>query len=93
MIAQYKHPISEKYNTPASENLFKINKHSPKFIQRISRRVSYNSSMWIIVAKRARTDIQPTIAFLCTRVRDPTKDDSNKLARLMSYLKLQRMKH
>ena len=36
MIAQYKHPISDKYNTPASENLFKINKHSPKLSKELA---------------------------------------------------------
>ena len=36
--------------------------------------------------KRARPDIQPTIAVLCTRVKDPNEADWAKLIRLMNYL-------
>ena len=36
MIAKYKHPISDKYNTPASGSLFKINKHSPKLCKELA---------------------------------------------------------
>ena len=31
-------------------------------------------------------DIQPIIACLCTRVKDPTKGDWNKLVKMMKYL-------
>ena len=36
--------------------------------------------------KHARPDIQPTIAFLTTKVRNPNKDDWKKLQRVLSYL-------
>ena len=41
----------------------------------------------LFASKRARADIQPTIAFLCTRASNPDEDDWKKLVRLMSYLK------
>ena len=40
----------------------------------------------LFVAKRARQELQPAIAFLCTRVQQPTKEDWGKLARMMRYL-------
>ena len=40
----------------------------------------------LFVAKRARPDIQPTVAFLCTRVQKPTKEDWYKLIRMVKYL-------
>jgi len=40
----------------------------------------------LFVSKRACPDIQPTIAVLCTRVKDPTEDDWDKLVRLLKYL-------
>ena len=40
----------------------------------------------LYACKRARPDIHPTIAVLCTRVRKPNGDDWNKLIRLLSYL-------
>ena len=87
MIDQYKHEMSDKITSPASENLFKINKHSPKIDKILAEEFHTTVARGLFVSKRARPDIQPTIAFLCTRVREPTKDDWNKLNRLMSYLK------
>jgi len=38
------------------------------------------------VSKRAHLDIEPTIAFLCRRVRKPTVQDWRKLKRLLQYI-------
>ena len=40
----------------------------------------------MFVSKRARPDIQPTIAALCTRVCNSNEGDLKKLQRLMKYL-------
>ena len=40
----------------------------------------------LFASKRARPNIQPTIAVLSTRVKEPTKGDWEKLVRLMKYL-------
>jgi hypothetical protein len=40
----------------------------------------------LFLCKRARPDIQPTIAVLCTRVKDWNEADWGKLVRLMKYL-------
>ena len=40
----------------------------------------------LFASKRARPDIQPTIAVLSTRVKEPTEGDWKKLVRLMKYL-------
>ena len=40
----------------------------------------------LFASKRARPDIQPTIAVLTTRVKEPTDGDWKKLLRLMKYL-------
>jgi hypothetical protein len=40
----------------------------------------------LFACKRARPNIHTTIAFLSTRVQDPTEDDWDKLLRLMHYL-------
>jgi hypothetical protein len=39
----------------------------------------------LFLCKCARPDIQPTIAVLCTRVKDPNKADWGKLIRMMEY--------
>jgi hypothetical protein len=40
----------------------------------------------LFLCKRARPNIQPTIAILCTRVKDPNEVDWGKLVRMMMYL-------
>ena len=40
----------------------------------------------LFLCKRARPDIHPTIAVLCTRVRTPNQDDWRKMVRLIRYL-------
>jgi hypothetical protein len=40
----------------------------------------------LFLCKRARPDIQPTVAALCTRTKSPNHDDWHKLIRLLKYL-------
>jgi hypothetical protein len=40
----------------------------------------------LFLCKHARSDIQPTIAVLCTRVKDLNEADWGKLVRMMKYL-------
>jgi hypothetical protein len=40
----------------------------------------------LFLCKRGRPNIQMAMAFLCTRVQQPTKHDSNKLARTIKYI-------
>ena len=40
----------------------------------------------LFASKRARPDIQPMIAILSTRVKEPNEGDWKKLLRLMKYL-------
>ena len=40
----------------------------------------------MFIAKRARPDIEPTVAFLCTRVTKSDVHDWKKLSRLLSYI-------
>jgi hypothetical protein len=41
----------------------------------------------LFLCKRGRPDIQTAIAFLCTRVQEPTSHDYNKLSRVIKYLR------
>ena len=40
----------------------------------------------LYISKRARPDIQLTVAMLCTRVQNPNKSDWDKLMRLLKFL-------
>ena len=39
----------------------------------------------LFLCKRARPDVHPAIAVLCTRVQKPTESDWQKLVRLLKY--------
>ena len=41
----------------------------------------------MFAAKRARPDLQTAVAFLCTRVASPDKDDYKKLAKVIRYIR------
>ena len=40
----------------------------------------------LYICKRARPDVEPAISYLCTRVSSPTKEDDNKLTRVLGFL-------
>lgn len=40
----------------------------------------------LFTSKRSRPDIQVAVAFLCTRVKNPTEDDWMKLGKVISYV-------
>ena len=71
--------------TPAGERLFDTGQGKSLEDQ---RKEIFHSTVakGLFLAKRARPDIQQTIALLCTRVRDPNESDWNKLIRMMKYL-------
>ena len=72
-------------STPANENLFKKD-NSKQLDQKKAEIFHTVVAKGLFVSKRARPDIQPTIAVLCTRVKDSNEGDWKKLLRLMKYL-------
>ena len=95
MLAEFPMEFKETdvEKTPAGENLLKAGigkkldvKDAEVFHTTVARA--------LYVCKRARLDIQPTIAILCSRVRGPNTADWNKLVRMMKYLNATRnLKH
>jgi len=61
------------------DNSKKLNTHEKELFHRFTAKA-------LFLCKRARPDIQPIVAALCTRVKSPGKNDWNKLVRLMKYL-------
>ena len=77
--------IARDVRIPETDNLFKVdvsktlNKNKAGLFHK-------NVARGLFLCKRARPDIQPTIAVLCTRVKHPSQEDCYKLLRLMNYL-------
>jgi len=71
--------------SPAAENL--LEKGNGKLLDKEKQEAFHKTvAQGLFVCKRARPDIQPTIAVLCTRVLQPNESDWRKLLRLMKYL-------
>jgi hypothetical protein len=73
--------------TPASSHLFDVNDDAEKLPDAMSEMFHHNTAKLLFLCKRARPDVQPAVAFLCTRVTAPDVDDYKKLGRAMKYLR------
>ena len=71
---------------PASVNLFHKADESAKLSSEDADKFHSIVQKLLYICKRARPDIEPAVSFLCTRVTDPSKDDSNKLTRVLGFL-------
>ena len=72
--------------TPAANDLFKISDTEKQLPKHRSDTFHSLTAQLLFLCKRSRPDIQVAIAFLCTRVQEPTEEDWRKLGRVMKYL-------
>jgi len=74
--------------TPAGSHLFEVNSDNPVMLNEENATFLHHYvAKSLFLCKRARPDIQPTVAFLCTRVKGPDTDDYKKLKRMMQHLR------
>ena len=71
--------------TPAGNDLFEIGKGN-KLDKKGAECFHQTVARALFISKRARPDIQPTVAVLATRVKSPNASDWKKLIRLLKYL-------
>ena len=81
----------DKVKTPATDKLFDDSKGND-LNEKTSQIFHTFVAKGLFVSKRARLDIQPTIAVLCTRVAQPKESDWSKLIKMMRYLNATRDK-
>ena len=65
----------------------KVNKYSPRLPSKNDDLFHRHVVKLLFAYKRARPDIQVCVAFLCTMVKAPIKQDYKKLEKVISYLK------
>ena len=71
---------------PAISKLFSVHKTSPR-LGTAEADEFHSMTAWLLFAtKRARPGIQVAVAYLCTRVQEPTEDNFLKLTRVIRYL-------
>jgi hypothetical protein len=73
--------------TPAASNLFTVREDAGKLDDAQSDEYHRLTAKLLYLCKRARPDLQPTVAFLTTRVTQPDNDDWKKLTRAIRYLR------
>ena len=78
--------VGPKHKTPASGKLFHVDKTSPLLNTEKAELFHRLVARLLFASKRARPDIQVAVAFLCTRVKNPTEEDYKKLGRLIRYV-------
>jgi hypothetical protein len=74
-------------SAPGTKNTFVVNEESEKLSEKARERFHSITAKILYLAKRARPDVLTVVSFLCTRVTMATKEDMNKLQRLIGYLK------
>jgi hypothetical protein len=91
MLAELPEDMNGETATPASNHLFQVNTEGgTKLSEDQSVFFHHNVAKLLFLCKRARPDVQPPVAFLCTRVKSPDTDDYKKLTRVMRYLRATR---
>ena len=85
MIDSLSEKITGTEKTAAAEDLF-AEGNSEKLNKDRAEEFHTTVAKGLFVCKRARPDIQPTIAVLCTRVKAPNESDWDKLIRLLKFL-------
>ena len=73
--------------TPSTSELFSIDEGSPDLGVKEQKMFHSTVAKILYLAKRARPDLLTTVAFLTTRVKKPTKQDLDKLIRMLKYLR------
>jgi len=86
-IDSFGEAINSNAGTPANKNLFEIDEDAMVLDNEKATIYHHIVQKLLHVCKRARVDIQVAIAFMCTRVRQPSIQDWQKLRRLLQYLR------
>ena len=78
--------MNDEAVTPANDKLFEIDEESEELDAEGAGFFHRMVARFFFIAKRTRPDIQLAVAFLCTRVKQPTQSDYLKLTRLVRYI-------
>ena len=79
--------LSGGSGTTAANLRFLVDPSSEKLSKKDTLFSHHNVAKLVFLSKRARPNTQPTIEFLCNRVRKLDTDDAKKLVQLTIYLK------
>ena len=75
----------EEMVTPSNRYLYEVNEDCIKLEGKKAEAFHSVSVKALYFMKRTRSDIEPTVVFLTTRVSKSDDDDWNKLKRMLSF--------
>jgi len=81
LLEDFPEEITGKAATPAAKHLFDVREDGEKLDRKDADAFHHSTAQMLFISSRARRDLQPTVAFLTTRVKGPDKDDWGKLKR------------
>jgi hypothetical protein len=90
IIANFPEEILTTKTSPIADHLFEVSDMSEAKPLPEEQAMAFHHTtvqLLFLSAKEARQDIQPTTAFLTTRVKCPDKDDWGKVKRVLGYFK------
>jgi hypothetical protein len=87
MVEEFPKELDGKAKFPWTEKLFKVDEKSKKLSTEQAKTFHTFVMKGMFVGKRGRQDIQPGIAYLTTRVKEPNENDWSKLVKIMNFLK------
>ena len=67
--------LKEKVTTPAAEHLLKADENCKRLNEQRAKEFHDVVAQGSCVSKQSRADAHPTLAFVCTRVKNPDKDN------------------
>jgi Reverse transcriptase (RNA-dependent DNA polymerase)/Zinc knuckle len=85
-IIESKLDVTKTVTTPAQKHLFDIDETSPLLPKSEAELFHSVVAKLLYVSIRARPDILLAVSFLCTRVSKSTRQDQQKLLRLLQYI-------
>jgi hypothetical protein len=89
VITDFPEEITGTATSPAAAHLFDVRADEDRVLLEEERAIAFHHTVaqLLFACPCARKDIQPTVAFLTTRVRSPDEDDWNKLKRVLRYIR------
>ena len=86
-ISWFGENITERPVNPANKNLFNVERSAIDLDDDKSDTFHSIVAKLLFVCKRSRPDIEPAIAYICTKVSKSSTDDWKKLCRVLAFLK------
>ena len=93
VIDSFPEQITGVSATPATDKLFQVRDDDRPLPEEQAVMFHHVTAQLLFASTRVRRDIQTTVAFLTTRVKNPGEDDWGKLKRVLKYLNGTRKLH